>query len=65
MFPASIVSVFSAADTSFPPGIEPFTAPSAAFPSSGKRPVNGYAVTEVGCNGLAENNVAAQSLFAS
>jgi len=62
--PASIDSVFSAADTSSLPETGQFTAPSAAFPSSEKRPVNGYAVTEVGCNGLAEKHVAAQSLFA-
>ena len=63
VFPASIVNAFSATDTSFPPGTGPFTAPNAVFPSNGKRPANGFAVTEVGCNGLAKKYVAAQSLF--
>ena len=64
VLPASIGGVFSVADTSSPPETGLCTAPSAALPSSGKRPVNGYAVTEVGCNALEKKDVAAQSLFA-
>lgn len=59
MFPARIVNAFSDTDTSFLSGIGAFTAPNTAFLSSGKRHVNGIAVTVVKCNGLVRKSVAA------